>query len=327
MEQWKTREVKTRNDVAEVLLDMIRPLKSRYSQGFAWLHVGDSGAHYGDKTARMEGFARVMWGLGPLWAGDNKNLPQELQEEADWWLEHYRMGIIHGTDPDHEEYWGDVPDYDQKMVEMAALVTGISLCPEKLLYALAQKEQANLYAWLNQINDHNVHPINWRFFRILVNMTFDLLGLPWSRECMEDDLGIIEGCYTGDGWYYDGNPGQLDYYIPFAMHYYGLIYGKMMETKDNAYSATLKDRADTFAKDFIYWFGGDGNEVPFGRSLTYRFAHGAFFSAMGFAQVEGPGYGVMKHLALKNLQTWIRRPILDGSGALSIGYGYPNLFM
>lgn len=48
-------------------------------------------------------------------------------------------------------------------------------------------------------------------------MTFRLLELPWSEEKMQEDFNIIESSYVGDGWYYDGNPGQIDYYVAFAM--------------------------------------------------------------------------------------------------------------
>lgn len=327
MEYWKDLKLETRSDAANVLLDMIRPLKRFYSPGHSFLKAGHTGVSYGDKTAWMEGFARVMWGLGPLWSGDNSDLTAAMRSEAEEWLQLYLDGIIHGTDPDHEEYWGDLADYDQMMVEMASLAVGISLSPEKLWEPLTKLQKKNLYQWLNQINDHQVHPNNWRFFRILVNMMFQVLDLPWSKDVMEGDMALIERCYTGDGWYYDGNPGQVDYYIPFAIHFYGLIYAKVMEEKTPEMSRRFKTRSHEFSKDFIYWFGGDGREIPFGRSLTYRFAHGAFFGAMGFAGVEGAGYGVMKHLALKNLEQWLKRPVFDHAGVLTIGYGYPNLLM
>lgn len=66
MKNWKDRKIETRSDVANVLLDMIRPLKGFYSPGHSLLKLGHTGVSYGDKTAWMEGFARVMWGLGPL---------------------------------------------------------------------------------------------------------------------------------------------------------------------------------------------------------------------------------------------------------------------
>jgi hypothetical protein len=34
-------------------------------------------------------------------------------------------GLVNGTNPDHEEYWGDLGNRDQRMVEQAAIVCDI----------------------------------------------------------------------------------------------------------------------------------------------------------------------------------------------------------
>ena len=52
----------------------------------------------------------------------------------------------------------------------------------------------------------------------------------------------------------------------------------------------------------MYWFDTEGRELPYGRSLTYRFAHGAFFSALAFACDGGLEYGILRHLAVSNLK-------------------------
>lgn len=319
--------LENRDDTARLLLQLIRPLKQHYSKGNAWLLPGNTAAHYGRKPAAMEGFARILWGLGPLFAGKDFSFTPEESGEVLEWKQICQEGIRHGTDPEHEEYWGDIQDYDQKMVETAAVVTAMMLAKEDLWDCFSEKEKENIFQWLNQINQKNVHPNNWRFFRILVNVMFKRFGLPADEERLKDDLDLIESCYEGDGWYHDGNPNQLDYYIPFAFHYYGLIYAHFMEKEDPEYSRVLRERAEKFYQDFIYWFTESGKEIPFGRSLTYRFAHCGFFGAAAFADLEAVDYGVMKRLVLGNLRSWMARPILDAGGILSIGYGYPNLFM
>lgn len=268
----------------------------------------------------------MLWGLGPLFSQQNETLPEEAKQEIEEWKVLTRNGLIHGTDPDHDEYWLDVWDYDQKMVEMAAISNALLLAPEVFWEPLTGKQRQNVYNWLNQINAHKVHPNNWRFFRVLVNVLFQKLGLPVNEKCMRDDLDVIENCYEGDGWYFDGNPGQKDYYIPFAMHYYGLIYAEQMKEMDPERCKLLRQRAECFYSDFIYWFDRDGREVPFGRSLTYRFAHSAAFAAMAFAGINVP-MGELKHLVLGNLRYWSSQPILDCGGILTIGYQYPNLIM
>ncbi|MBO5033373.1 MAG: DUF2264 domain-containing protein [Lachnospiraceae bacterium] len=320
------REIRTRNDVIMLLLDWMRPLKKCYSEGAAWLMAGNTAAHYNEAAARMEGYARVLWGLGPLFSQDNKELAPGVLSEIAEWKRIVRRGLINGTNPEHKEYWGDISDFDQKMVETAAIVNAILLSPDTLWTPLTKNQQENVYRWMTQINHHEVHANNWRFFRILVNMMFIKLGLAYDKNRMDEDWKVIEDSYEGDGWYFDGHPGQKDYYIAFAMHYYGLLYAVHMEKEEPERCHGLRQRAKMFFNDFIYWFDCEGCEVPFGRSLTYRFAHSAAFSTMAYAGVEAP-LPILKHMILGNLRYWSRCPIFDRGGILSIGYQYPNLIM
>lgn len=268
----------------------------------------------------------MLWGLGPLWSADNTHLPAEWQEEIAEWLDWYKEGLVHGTTPEDEEYWGDIFDFDQKMVEVAAIVFSIAINPKALWEDLEDGERDNLYRWLDQMNAYDMPKNNWRYFRILMNMTFRLLGLSWNEEKINEDFALIESFYVDDGWYFDGEPSQIDYYVAFAIHYYGLVYAKLMEEIEPERCRILKERSRKFFYDFVYWFANDGAELPFGRSLTYRYAHSSVFAAMAYAGLD-LDYGVLKNLVLRNLESWMNRPIFDNAGVLSIGYGYPNIFM
>ena len=112
-----TGKLNTRSDVATLFLDLMRPTKQFFSPGHAYLNLGHTGVHYGERIAGMEGFARALWGFAFLWHADNSGLTGEQQEECKEWLDIFRDGIVNGTDPDHEEYWGGFFDRDQKMVE------------------------------------------------------------------------------------------------------------------------------------------------------------------------------------------------------------------
>lgn len=327
--QLAANPLNSRQDAAALLLDLIRPLRAHYSADGATLHIGSTAAHYGERSARVEGWVRVLWGLGPLFGGGSRSLPAAMQVEINGWAELYQQGLIHGTDPGHPGYWGDIYDFDQKMVETAALDVALVLAPDVLWEPLTDGQRQNVYRWLDQMNDHRIHPNNWRFFRIHTNMVFARLGLPVNTERLKDDFGIVERCYTGGGWYFDGNDGQLDYYIPFAMHFYALIWAALSPLDENGYREKLKGRSAQFAGDFIHWFSDDGAELPFGRSLTYRFAHSAFFSALALARVESPAmpWGAVRHAVLQNLRHWMGYPITGPDGVLTIGYQYPNLIM
>ncbi|OMD03097.1 DUF2264 domain-containing protein [Paenibacillus odorifer] len=309
--------LKTREDLVSALEQLTDPLRPLYSRGGARLAIGGTGASYPAVTAEMEGFSRVLWGLVPLLMGGG---------ESGLW-DTVLDGIRHGTDPAHEEYWGEVQDYDQRLVEMAVFGFALAAIPGQIWSPLTQKEQEQLYSWLNQINSHPCYDCNWLFFNVLVNVGFRRIGRPYDAEQLENNLKRMDDFYLGDGWYSDGINGHSDYYVPFAIHYYALLYAKLMEQEDPERSQVFKERARLFATEFLGWFAPDGSALPYGRSLTYRFAQAAFWGALVYAGVEGFPVGVVKGLVLRNLRWWFSQPIFDAGGILTIGYTYPNLVM
>lgn len=318
MNRFADNPLKTRADLARLAADMISPLIPCLSGGKARLHLGDTGAAYDAAVAGMEGFSRVLWALTPMLAG---KCPEA---EAPWAL--WREGLIHGVDPGHREYWGDIGAFDQRMVEMAVMGMALCMIPERFYFELPEDARRNLYRWLNQINRYDMPQNNWLFFRVLVNCGFLSVGLPADEARLEDDLNRLETHYCGDGWYYD-KPAQRDYYTLWAFHYYGLMYARFMAGRDPERSARFLDRARQIAPRFAAWFDREGRALPYGRSLTYRFAQGAFFSACAVSGVtaEGLGWGEIKHLMLENLRWWMKQPIFDRDDIMTLGYGYPNL--
>ncbi|XOQ13497.1 MAG: DUF2264 domain-containing protein [Shouchella clausii] len=310
--------LKTRSDLAKLLQQVLAPTTRYYSEGFARLHLGGTGAAYSRSVAGFEGFSRILWGLVPLLAGT---------DEADHLLKLHVEGIKNGTNPRHREYWGDVTDYDQRVVEIAVFGLALLLIPEKIWAPLQEEEKENLYHWLAQINHVDVWDCNWLFFPVLVNLGFKQVGLPYDQRKIADNLERIDQFYLENGWYGDGLNGHRDYYVPFALHYYGLVYAKVMEKDDPVRAECYKARATEFAKDFIYWFAKDGSAIPYGRSMTYRFAQAAFWSAAIFAGITPFSLGVMKGLLFRHLRWWCQQPIFDHLGLLTIGYAYPNLIM
>lgn len=305
--------LRTRQDVADAVKQLVEPASAYATAGNAGFRLGDFSALYSSDAARVEAFSRILWGLGPLWA--------DGRETA--YFDRFREGLVNGADPDHPAYWGVVTHKDQKIVEMAAIALLLLLCGDRL--ALNEKEARNLHAWLAQVNRREIPLNNWLFFRLLVNAAFRRMGWEWDENRVKQDFELVDSYYLGDGWYFDGQPGQIDYYIPMGFHYYGLIYAHFMEELEPERCRILKDRAGQFAKDYLYWFQENGEALPFGRSLTYRFAQSAFFSALALAGVETIPYGVMKAMVLGNLRYWFRRSILDARGLLTVGYAYPNL--
>lgn len=316
----------TREDAARSLLKLIRPLKEYYSPGRAFLNIGNTGVHYGSRAAAMEGFARVLWGLGPLFSQLSSYEDEKIQEEAEEWRSLVLEGLSSGTDPEGAEYWGDMADFDQRIVEAAAIVVMFSL-NQDMWHGLEPDTKSNVYRWLDQMNGCEMPRNNWRFFRILTNMAFQLLDLPYSMEKIREDKKLVEDSYLSGGWYVDGGRDKMDYYIAFAFHFYGQIYASFMKEPDPEWSEILKSRGEAFARDYLYFFANDGSSIPFGRSLTYRFAHCSFWGAYAFTGASGIDYGVIKNIVVSHMEEWFKRPVLDHGGIMTVGYSYPNLIM
>ncbi|MBU1307405.1 MAG: DUF2264 domain-containing protein [Alphaproteobacteria bacterium] len=308
--------LETRADVEKGLRDLFKPLLPYFSDGGARVRLDGAAAHFDRAAADLEGFARPLWGLTPLAAGGG---------DFDHWAL-YRQGLANGTDPEHPEYWGAVNSTDQRMVELAAIGFTMRMVPQLVWEPLEQKAKDNLAAYLLHARKHDYADNNWKFFRVLVDLGLEECGVAFDRSLTDRYLEELDGFYLGDGWYRDGNIRRIDHYIPFAMHFYGLIYAKLARG-DEKRVAAYKERAVAFARDIVNWFDEDGGTLAFGRSLTYRFACGGFWGALAFADVEALPWGQIKGQFLRHLRWWADKPIAHGNGVLSVGYGYPNLFM
>lgn len=312
------RDFATKAAAQTSLVRLLQPLKPHYSEGGARVDLGVTSTHYENDSIQMEAFARPLWGLVPFWAGGGSEPDFE---------ELYRRGFENGPDPDHPEYWRKCRHYDQKFCEMAAVAYGILFAPDKVWEPLSDRGRDNLVEWLWEINRFECVASNWQWFCILTNLALKTVGRPYSRERLDFGLRRIEEYYDDGGWYHDGAGGEKDYYNPFVMVSYGLLYAMFMEREEPERCARFRQRAREFAKDYVYWFGGDGASIAYGRSLTYRFAQGAFFSVALLAGEEVLPLPVMKGIIVRHLAWWLDHPIYDNAGVLTVGYAYPNLQM
>lgn len=311
----KSNPLSSRRDVVAYLNGMLGALDKQFPPGSSRFSLGETCAHYATDIAQMEGLSRALWGLFPLMAGG----------EGESWSEKYLDAIKLGTDPQSAGYWGETSPYDQRLVEMAAYGLGLSLLGDKLLERFTEREVMNLYAWLSQITDAQMPDSNWNYFAIMVQLGFKRAGLPYDQRAIDHRFALMDAYYLGDGWYSDGPGRPKDYYISMAFHFYGLIYAAL--SGDEARADVLRERSRLFAQDFIYWSAADGASVPFGRSLTYRFAMVAFWSAVAFSGLEVFTPGIVKGIILRHLRWWQQQPITDRDGILTLGFAYPNLAM
>lgn len=308
----------TRQNVVEACNGLFTPLLPYFSPGRARVQIDASASTWDRAASDLEGWARPLFGIVPMVAGGGSF--------AHWNI--YREGLKNGTDPHHPEYWGPAGDFDQRHVEATGIGLALLLVPEHIWEPLEATTKDNVAEWLIT-NRNGLYPSNNQmFFRVFVDLGLRKIGRSVDQSMTEDYLQRIENLYIRDGWYRDGNDkgdsSRIDYYNPWAMHYYGLLYARYCP-EDKARASRFKERARIFARQFQHWFADTGANVPYGRSLVYRHCAVAFWGALALVDVEALPWGVMKGLYLRNLRWWSTQPISrNGDGLLISGYAYPN---
>ncbi|MCE9889832.1 DUF2264 domain-containing protein [Kluyvera intermedia] len=305
----------TREDVENDFNAILSAAWSLHNGEETGILSGDVIPLYGKETAAMETFSRLLWGVFSQLACPESRLTDPAL--------FFRV-IANGTHPQHANYWGEPGDFDQRCVEMAVYGAGLALAGEQFKAHLSADEFAHLVCWLRKIHHVKLPLNNWSFFPIMVETGLCLVGETWQPDIIAHHFELLDSYYLGDGWYSDGKGRPRDYYNAMALHFYGLVYARLMADHDPQRCQILRDRATLFARDFIHMFAEDGSAIPFGRSLTYRFAQSAFWSAVAFAELPVFPTGVIKGLVLRNLNWWRQQGYLDPRGIMNVGYTYDN---
>lgn len=319
-----TNPLKTREDAVAAVASLLEPLHGGASPQHSMVKVGSTGTRFDETAAQVEGYARPLWGLAPLLAGGSTYAGTDK----------FVQGLIAGTDPESEEFWGYMEDQDQRMVEACPIGYTLAIAQKDFWDPLTAKQKANVEAWLGSMNDKDMPNTNWLWFRVFANLGLEKNGAKWDKERLEKDIKQLNTFYRGDGWSNDGPEGyrQMDYYSgSFAIQYLQLLYAKLAADSDPTQAEEYKSRARQYALDFVHYFDPEGRAITFGRSLTYRWAMVAFWGSVVFADVELPeplSWGVVKGIWLRNLRWWTtQKDIFQSNGMLSIGYSYPNTYL
>ena len=300
-----------RDDVARAMEDLYAPLKAAMGSDGASLKVDGSGVLFQDRVVGLEAFARPLWGLTALSAGGGA---------VDWTA--IRQGLVNGVDPAHPAYWGGVSASDQRLVELAAIGFALALATDQIWTPLSPEARTLVGDYLLAARQVAYQDNNWKFFRVLLDLGLAAAGLGEDPDT-ETYLSAIDAMHIDGGWYRDGAKPQVDWYVAFGFQFYSLIYLALAKG-DPERKARFEQRARAIAGDLAWWFADDGAALPFGRSLTYRFACAGFWGALAFAGVEALPWGVIKGYYLRHLRWWSQQPITRRDGLLSLGYAYPN---
>ncbi|KAH8425147.1 glycoside hydrolase family 154 protein [Aspergillus melleus] len=332
LDGFSDNSVRSRPDLVRAATSIICALEPYKSKGKARIKLPvATAAGFDDVAAQLEGFARPLWVVPLL-------LNEEIENSAH--LESWIQGLVTGTDPESPEYWGELEDVDQRMVEMESIAFALLSNGNAFLGPMSERAKENLANWLRQINSRRMPQNNWLWFRIFVNIALvKVLGV--SRDDVQHqidaDFRTLDSFKIGEGWSSDGLWGderkQADYYSgSFAIQFAQLLYVRFVGDEDPTRCEEYRRQAQEFGSIFWRYFDNDGAAIPFGRSMTYRFAFAAFWSAMACADVHlsatSGSIGVIKGMLLRHLRWWAKHTeIFNLDGTLNIGFTYPNMYL
>ncbi|KAJ0423168.1 hypothetical protein BJY00DRAFT_310294 [Aspergillus carlsbadensis] len=322
----------TRSDLVRAAVALLSALEPHKSKGKARIKIPvATAAGFEETAAQLEGFARPLWVVPFL-------LNEPLSGTVG--LESWIHGLITGTDAESPEYWGDLGNFDQRMVEMESIACALLAKPDSILGSLSEGAKTNLAKWLRQINHNKMPQNNWLWFRIFVNLALiKALGVPREelQGQIDQDLKTLDSFQLGEGWSSDGLWGderkQADYYSgSFAIQFAQLLYIRFAGDEDKNRTEMYRQSARAFGASYWRYFDKDGAAIPFGRSMTYRFAFAAYWSALACAGIDLPAplenIGIVKGLLLRHLRWWSKHPdIFNADGTLNIGFTYPNMYL
>lgn len=273
--------LQSKHDLVLATRALLKPLIEYLSMANARIRLPvASGAHFDEVAADLEGYARPLWAVAALLqsikAGDIEDAATAKSLVTPW-----ITGLRNGVDPSHEEYWGPVGDWDQRMVEAEIISFALLTAPEAFYAPLGSQDKTNLVAWLQGLNGKIMPENNWRWFRVLSNLALiKVCGVEKATlwPSVEQDLETLESFYMADGWSSDGfwRPSgtstaeegtgvnaargrHADYYSgSFALQFSQILYSKFASDLDPERCVLFKERAGKFAKTFWTYFDEDG---------------------------------------------------------------------
>jgi hypothetical protein len=311
----------TREHWEETFYVLMRGIINSASPACARQVIPGPRSHHGRLADELEGFTRSFIMAGP-WL---KNGTSSFEYEGRKYdvAEFYRKGILAGTDPKHKEYWGDIVDYAQHLVEMAALSWGLYLSQDLIWKEFSSKEKKQVADYLYQCTKVKYHQNNWLLFNVITNSVLKKLNMPYSQEQIDSNLSACDHMYIGDGWYRDGNINRIDYYNAWAFLYYYLQWVILDGNSKPEIAKIHIERAKLFVNDLRYFIAKDGATPCFGRSMIYRFAFLAPVALGQHMDILEITSGEAKTLCNSVMKFFFEQPILTDTDHLSLGYLKP----
>jgi hypothetical protein len=246
----------------------IRGFETYHSPGGATALYPGMPSRNGESSDALEGFSRIM-SLVAAWVHSGR--PSKISAASGDLVDLptlFQRGLVSGTDPQSAEYWGDIHDLNQRIVEASDVALALWLLRDWVWPKMSASEKSNVIAWLRQVEGKRVPDNNWHLFHVFIDAVLRSFGVATDRATAIKHYVRFKEFYRGDGWFSDG-PGEIfDYYNAWSIHYQ--LYW-LQQVDPNWDSAFISETRRQFLEGYRYLIGPAGFPVM-GRSICYRMA-------------------------------------------------------
>jgi hypothetical protein len=233
----------------------------------------------------LEGFARTAPLLAAWLYSERENPIEDAAHARIDLAQVLKRGLLSGVDRRSSDYWGEIHDDDQRIVEAADIARILWLTRRRIWERLSDDEKLQITQWLLPASRAATPQNNWILFPITVDLV--LVGLhaptldPNLRERAQRSFERYKRFYLENGWFLDDS--NIDFY-----NVWGITYEMFwIHQIDPAFEAAfITDTLAESAALTAHLIGPQGIPIM-GRSICYRTAVPVPVLAAEFLQQGG----------------------------------------
>ncbi len=235
--------------------------------------------------------------------------------------EPFRRGLIHALDPDSPHYWG-APANAEHAGSIFAF--GALMSPKYFWEPFTTEERGRLLDHLEKLGGSRSYDNNHYYFHMMAVPLLEAHGRDARREHHTAMLERLFNWHRGDGWFIDGSNLSFDKYNAWGFHLYNNALYHFDPRWRAQFGARIEQATADYLKSYRHLFGRDGGPIPWGRSLSYRFAE---LAPLGWASWNGINPlppGEARRIASGALKYFWEHGVMSEDGLIHVGYRGAN---
>ncbi len=232
-----------------------------------------------------------------------------------------RDAFVHGTDPEHPDYWGEPPSDrgNQRQVESSIVAWSLWLSRGWLIPELNSTEIANIQNWLAACTRYAAFANNWSLF-VAVNHAARIAlsdsGFAGEIDAVRRQLLVSDAVVMPDGWLWDTLGHGIDYYNFWVYGSHHCYLKAILPEYENPVLERSLERFAERERMLPYMIDACGQNILFGRSLSYRWGWLTGSVAAQFLDRSSLAPGLVRTMLGRNLERWLEIGSLNEQGVL-----------